>query len=160
MRSFELSIHDKRNQKKIIAVLGSIDDKIRCNNQINDNLQQQLKLMYDYWFTQFDYPNNEGKPYRSSGGTMHWNEELKRDIPDGWTVKSLGEILHKNKESFDYKTIQPAIDLSVMPSDTIALSQLNSSENFNTNLFVMKQGDILFGSIRPYLHKAGFAPID
>lgn len=151
---------EKEKQKKQISILESIDERIDINCKINDNLQQQLKLMYDYWFTQFDYPNKEGKPYRSSGGTMRWNEELKREIPDGWTVKTLGEILCKNTESFDYKTIQPAIDLSVMPSDTIALSQLNSSENFNTNLFVMKQGDILFGSIRPYLHKAGFAPID
>lgn len=116
--------------------------------------------MYDYWFTQFDYPNKEGKPYRASEGIMCWNEELKRDIPDGWTVKSLGEILCKNTEAFDYKTVQPAIDLSVMPSDSISLSQLNSSDSFNTNLFLMKQGDILFGSIRPYLHKAGFAPIN
>ena len=151
---------EKEEQKKQISILESIDERIDINCKINDNLQQQLKLMYDYWFTQFNYPNKEGKPYRSSGGTMRWNEELKRDIPNGWTVKTLGEILCKNTESFDYKTIQPAIDLSVMPSDTIALSQLNSSENFNTNLFVMKQGDILFGSIRPYLHKAGFAPID
>ena len=160
MREFGVSIHDRKMQRKIVSVLSCIDDKIRYNNYINDNLQQQLKLMYDYWFTQFDYPNKEGKPYRSSGGGMCWNEELKRDIPDGWTVKSLGDILSKNTESFDYNTIQPAIDLSVMPSDSIAFSQLNSSENFNTNLFVMKQGDILFGSIRPYLHKAGFAPID
>lgn len=149
-----------KNEDNISNLLDRINRKLLLNKKINDNLQQQLKLMYDYWFTQFDYPNEEGKPYRSSGGTMRWNEELKRDIPDGWTVKSLGEILCKNTESFDYKSIQPAIDLSVMPSDTIALSQLNSSENFNTNLFVMKQGDILFGSIRPYLHKAGFAPID
>lgn len=158
--SYTVPLIDIKNQDKIVSILSTIDDKIENNNLINDNLQQQLKLMYDYWFTQFDYPNKEGKPYRSSGGTMRWNEELKRDIPDGWIVKTLGEILCKNTESFDYKTIQPAIDLSVMSSDTIALSQLNSSENFNTNLFVMKQGDILFGSIRPYLHKAGFAPID
>lgn len=156
----EVPLPPKTYQDKVVDVLLGIDKKIEKNKQINDNLQQQLKLMHDYWFTQFDYPNKEGKPYRSSGGTMRWNEELKRDIPVGWTVKTLGEILCKNTESFDYKTIQPAIDLSVMPSDTIALSQLNSSENFNTNLFVMKQGDILFGSIRPYLHKAGFAPID
>ena len=114
--------------------------------------------MYDYWFTQFDFPNSEGKPYRSSGGKMCWNDELKREIPDGWSVKTLGDILIKNTTAFDYHSSEPAIDLSVMPSDSISLSQLNSSDNFTTNLYKMKQGDILFGSIRPYLHKAGFAP--
>lgn len=127
---------------------------------LNDNLQHQLKLLYDYWFTQFDFPDEYGKPYRSSGGQMVWNPELKREIPANWSVKSLAEILTKNTEAFDYKSKQPAIDLSVMPADSIALEDLNTSDNFNTNLYVMHQGDILFGSIRPYLHKAGFAPCD
>ena len=117
-----------------------------------------MKLLYDYWFTQFDFPDNDGKPYRSSGGKMVWNDELKREIPLGWEVKPLSELLFKNTKAFDYSSEQPTIDLSVMPSDSIALSEINSSSNFTTNLYWMKQGDILFGSIRPYLHKAGFAP--
>lgn len=160
MRDFELSIHDRKKQKEIVAVLGCIDDRIRCNKNINDNLQQQLKLLYDYWFTQFDFPDKNGNPYHTSGGQMVWNSELKREIPADWSVKSLSDILIKNTEAFDYKSELPAIDLSVMPSDSIALEELNSSRNFNTNLYVMQQGDILFGSIRPYLHKAGFAPCD
>ena len=127
---------------------------------VNDNLQQQLKLMYDYWFTQFDFPDERGKPYRSSGGQMIWNDRLKRNIPAGWQVLPLSQIMKKNVLPFDYSSKQPAIDLSVMPSDTIALSEINTSDNFTTNLFEMKKGDILFGSIRPYLHKAGFAPCD
>lgn len=116
--------------------------------------------MYDYWFTQFDFPDKEGKPYRSSGGLMEWNDVLKRHIPVGWKVKSLSELMKKNTTTFDHTSVQPAIDLSVMPSNSIALSQLNTSDNFMTNLYLMKKGDILFGSIRPYLHKAGFAPCD
>lgn len=127
---------------------------------VNDNLQQQIKLLYDYWFTQFDFPNEEGKPYRSSGGQMVWNEELKRYIPVGWSVLTLSDLLEKNTVAFDYASVEPAIDLSVMPSDSIALSQLNTSSNFTTNLYKVKRGDILFGSIRPYLHKAGIAPCD
>ena len=119
-----------------------------------------MKLLYDYWFTQFDFPDKNGNPYQTSGGKMVWNSELKREIPADWSVKSLSDILIKNTETFDYKSELPAIDLSVMPSDSIALEELNSSRNFNTNLYVMHQGDILFGSIRPYLHKAGFAPCD
>jgi len=118
------------------------------------------KTIYDYWFTQFDFPDENDKPYKSSGGQMVWNEPLKREIPVGWEVHALSELLKENGTAFDYKTEQPTIDLSVMPSNSIALSQLNTSSNFNTNLFVMHRGDILFGSIRPYLHKAGIAPCD
>ena len=147
-------------QKLIAKILSLFDIKINLNNKINDNLEKQAKLLYDYWFTQFDFPDENGKPYRTSGGKMVWNEQLKRDIPEGWEVKSLTEILQKNTDVFDYQSIQPAVDLSIMPSNSIAISQLNSSNSFTTNLFTMKKGDILFGSIRPYLHKAGFAPCD
>lgn len=57
--------------------------------QINDNLEQVAKALYNYWFVQFDFPNPDGKPYKSSGGEMLYNEELKREIPKGWEVKSL-----------------------------------------------------------------------
>ncbi|WP_324284200.1 restriction endonuclease subunit S [Fusobacterium polymorphum] len=151
---------DLKYQNEVSNFFISIDKKINLNNKINDNLEQQAKLLYDYWFTQFDFPDENGKPYRTSGGKMVWNEQLKRDIPEGWEVKSLTEILQKNTDVFDYQSIQPAVDLSIMPSNSIAISQLNSSNSFTTNLFTMKKGDILFGSIRPYLHKAGFAPCD
>lgn len=156
----DIYLPDYEQQVKIGDFLYEIERKIINNKKINDNLQQQLKLMYDYWFTQFDFPDENGKPYRASGGSMAWNSELNREIPDGWSVKPLNEILIKNTQLFDYSSIQPAIDLSVMPSDSIFLEQLNTSENFSTNLYIMHQGDILFGSIRPYLHKAGFAPCD
>ena len=130
------------------------------NDAVNDNLEQQAKLLYDYWFAQFDFPNENGQPYRTAGGQMEWNDILKRHIPVGWQVKSLAELMKKNTTVFDYASTQPAIDLSVMPSGSIALSQLNTSDNFTTNLYEMRKGDILFGSIRPYLHKAGFAPCD
>ena len=151
---------DYEEQVRIGDLLYKIEMKVRTNNKINDNLEQQAKLLYDYWFTQFDFPDSNGKPYCSSGGQMKWNEELKRNIPIGWEVKRLGDLLTKNTDAFDYQSVQPAIDLSVMPSDSISLSQINTSENFATNLFNMKTGDILFGSIRPYLHKAGIAPCD
>ncbi len=147
-------------QEKISSMLYKLDEKIAVNHLINDNLQQQLKLLYDYWFVQFDFPDENGKPYRSSGGEMVWNDTLKRQIPIGWSVKTIGEITTKNTTAYDYSSSRPTIDLSVMPSDSIALTSLNDSTNFSTNLFVMKKGDILVGGIRPYLHKAGIAPCD
>ena len=81
------------DQQKIATVLSSLDDKIALNNRINAKLEQMAKRLYDYWFVQFDFPNADGKPYKSNGGKMVWNEELKREIPEGWEVKKLGEIL-------------------------------------------------------------------
>ena len=71
-------------QHTIGKVLADIDSKIELNKQINDNLEAMAKQLYDYWFVQFDFPNEEGKPYKSSGGAMVWNEKLKREIPQGW----------------------------------------------------------------------------
>ena len=61
-------------------------------SNLNDNLEQQVRMLYDYWFTQFDFPDENGEPYRSSGGKMVWNEQLKRTIPDGWTTNPLSDI--------------------------------------------------------------------
>ena len=85
-------IPDIETQRKIGKTLYDIERKINLNNKVNDNLQQQLKLLYDYWFTQFDFPDENGKPYRSSGGAMMWNAELKKDIPKDWSVTTVGEI--------------------------------------------------------------------
>ena len=79
-------------QHTIGKLLADLDRKIELNKQINDNLEAMAKQLYDYWFVQFDFPNEEGKPYKSSGGAMVWNEKLKRDIPQGWSDCILGEI--------------------------------------------------------------------
>ncbi|MBF1690191.1 MAG: restriction endonuclease subunit S [Streptococcus cristatus] len=79
-------------QKEIIFNIKSIDQKIQINNQINQELETMAKTLYDYWFVQFDFPDQNGKPYKSSGGKMVYNPELKRQIPEGWGVEKLGDI--------------------------------------------------------------------
>lgn len=79
-------------QKAIGNLLSNIDRKIELNHQINDNLEVMAKQLYDYWFVQFDFPNEEGKPYKSSGGAMEWNEKLKREIPQGLDTPKIGDI--------------------------------------------------------------------
>ena len=79
-------------QRTIGKVLADIDCKIELNKLINDNLEAMAKQLYDYWFVQFDFPNEEGKPYKSSGGAMVWNEKLKREIPQGWHCGTLLDI--------------------------------------------------------------------
>ena len=79
-------------QKRVASVLQNLDHKIALNRQINDNLEAMAKQLYDYWFVQFDFPNEEGKPYKSSGGAMVWNEKLKRKIPQEWSNGILSDV--------------------------------------------------------------------
>ena len=88
---------DYSSQQKIENVITVIDKKIQLLHQINDNLAELAKTIYDYWFVQFDFPDENGKPYKTSGGKMVYNDILKREIPEGWEVKRLGEILKKNE---------------------------------------------------------------
>nr|WP_294899400.1 restriction endonuclease subunit S [uncultured Pedobacter sp.] len=100
IRLFNIKVNypkDSVTQQKIASVLSTLDDKIELNNKINDNLEQMAKTLYDYWFVQFDFPNAEGKPYKSSGGEMVYNDVLKREIPKGWEVKSLGDFIVNDK---------------------------------------------------------------
>ena len=84
---------------KIGEYLNSIDENISNNNKIVQQLEAMTKTIYDYWFLQFEFPNEEGKPYKSSGGKMVWNEELQRDIPEGWGSEKLKDVIVENPKS-------------------------------------------------------------
>ena len=92
MNSIELDLLPRENQDKIANILSAIDDKIQINNQINQELEAMVKTLYDYWFVQFDFPDQNGKPYKSSGGKMVYHPELKREIPEGWGVESVKDF--------------------------------------------------------------------
>lgn len=92
LENFEINLPEYNIQCKIASILNSLDNKIELNNKINNELEAMAKSIYDYWFLQFEFPNEEGKPYKSSGGKMVWNEELKREIPEGWETKRLSDI--------------------------------------------------------------------
>ncbi|KEQ32215.1 MULTISPECIES: restriction endonuclease subunit S [Streptococcus mitis group] len=95
MNSIELDLLPRENQDKIANILSAIDDKIQINNQINQELEAMAKTLYDYWFVQFDFPDQNGKPYKSSGGKMVYHPELKREIPEGWGVETLKDFESK-----------------------------------------------------------------
>ena len=92
LKELKILLHNFEEQSKIATILSSIDDKISLNNQINQELEAMAKTLYDYWFVQFDFPDQNGKPYKSSGGKMVYNPELKREIPEGWGVARLGQL--------------------------------------------------------------------
>ena len=89
LASLIVRVPNENIQNTIADILDSLDGKIELNKQINDNLEAMAKQLYDYWFVQFDFPNKEGKPYKSSGGVMVYNERLKREVPVGLKVENI-----------------------------------------------------------------------
>ncbi|CYU23164.1 restriction endonuclease subunit S [Streptococcus suis] len=115
----EVYLPDYDEQVRIGDFLYKLNQKITLNNQINEELEAMAKTLYDYWFVQFDFPDENGKPYKSSGGKMVYNDQLKREIPEGWGVEAISNILDKvpnsnkivREEYLDFGTI-PVIDQS------------------------------------------------
>jgi len=92
LESMPLLLPSLEEQRRIGEIFSSLDKKISINRAINQNLEALAKQLYDYWFVQFDFPNEEGKPYKSSGGAMAWNEKLKRDIPASWKTVVVDDV--------------------------------------------------------------------
>lgn len=125
-------IPDLNTQKQIGKFLDNIDSKIANNNAISKELESMAKTIYDYWFLQFEFPDKDGKPYKSNGGKMVWNEQLKQEIPEGWEVSTVKNILGdyprtKTIESKEYGlgTLYPIIDQS---KDTYICGYTNDKE--------------------------------
>lgn len=157
----EIPNTDRLEQDKISKMLLLLDQKIEYNAAVNDNLQQQLRLLYDYWFTQFDFPDENGKPYRSSGGAMVWNSTLKAEIPLGWTVGVLSDCIAKvstglnprdnfklGNGSIRYITVKNLTMSGVLDfsgCDTID----ETAQTLIHRRSDISKGDILFASIAP-----------
>lgn len=92
-RLIEIPLPKIEEQRRIADVLSALDAKIALNNRINAQLEAMAKTLYDYWFVQFEFPDSHGRPYKSSGGKMVWNQELKREVPEGWEVKRLADVV-------------------------------------------------------------------
>ena len=132
------------DQCKISNFLTLLDDKIQINNQINQELEAMAKTLYDYWFVQFDFPDQNGKPYKSSGGKMVYNPELKREIPEGWGVESVGNLLDKvtKAEKIENNSIEfvgriPVIDQSQ--------KYIAGFTNNQSSLIQPQNGHVIFG---------------
>ena len=145
-------------QESIGNIFSDIDRKICLNRQINDNLEAMAKQLYDYWFVQFDFPNEDGKPYKSSGGAIVWNEKLKREIPQGWSDCVLGDYIGRITNGLNprknfvlgsgnnyYVTIRSLAGTTIDWNncdrcDDEALSKINSRSQ-------LQIGDIIFSAI-------------
>lgn len=136
----ELILPDFKDQKKAGDFLYSLNAKIELNNKINAELEAMAKTLYDYWFVQFDFPDDNGKPYKTSGGKMVWNEELKREIPDGWEIETLDKVMRIIRGASP-RPIEKFISSSGMP--WIKISDATKSNNrfiISTKEFIKKDG--------------------
>ena len=139
---------DIEKQKIIANSISIIDQKIQINNQINQELEAMAKALYDYWFVQFDFPDQNGKPYKSSGGKMVYNQELKREIPEGWEVENLfnvAEVQYGYPFSTDYFNSTgegvPVIRIrDILGNDTTNYSTEEVEDKYKINV-----GDVLIG---------------
>lgn len=148
----QVDIPKIQTQKNIAIFLSILDKKIQINNQINQELEDMAKTLYDYWFVQFDFPDQNGKPYKSSGGKIVYNPELKREIPEGWGVEKLGELA-QFKNGINYEKTSSGsekvkiINVRNISSSTIFINQTDLDEIFlendkSTN-FIVNEGMIL-----------------
>lgn len=179
LRSINISYPKLENQKQIAKVLSDLDAKIEVNNQINQQLEAIAKTLYDYWFVQFDFPttnvsssaveniSDTPKPYKSSGGTMVYNEELKREIPDGWESGTFGDYT-KAKGGYAFKSAWwTETGLSVIKikdiDENYSIDISNCSYVGNDKLercqeFQAKAGDVLLAMTGATVGKFGIVP--
>ena len=156
---------DKAHQRKIAAVLSALDAKIALNHRINSELEGMAKLLYDYWFVQYDFPLSAaqaaalgkprlaGKPYRTSGGPMVYHDQLKREIPKGWQVGDLSELCHLNHRTWPNKD-HPAqvtyLDLAnAKNGEILSVQNFAWDEAPSRARRILTPGDTIFGTVRP-----------
>ncbi len=160
MNNMPLFLPSLPEQKRIASILSALDKKIALNRQINQNLEALARQLYDYWFVQFDFPDVNGKPYKSSGGKMVFNPILKREIPEGWEVKKLGELCSFNKRTSNGRYTSPILylDTASITNNNVEMLQLLDPEEDeipSRARRVVMEGDIVYSTVRPNLKHFG-----
>lgn len=139
---------DRSQQEILVNTLSCIDEKIALNTRMNAELEAMAKQLYDYWFVQFDFPDENGNPYKSSGGKMVYNSTLKREIPAGWEVKNIFEAVDVlygypfSTESFtEEETEKPVVRIrDILNNSTSAFTTEDVDE-----LYKLQEGDVVIG---------------
>lgn len=145
-------------QEKIANIIFSLDHKIELNKQINDNLEAMAKQLYDYWFVQFDFPNEEGKPYKSSGGAMVWNEKLKREIPQGWSGVSLKDLALTSRNAITPVENEVYQHFSIPSFDACGSYSLDNGSDIKSDKFVLQKGQLLVSKLNPWFNRVVWVP--
>lgn len=137
LSAFVMNLPSREVQHRAASVLSAIDDKIALNKQMMSKLEETAHLIYDYWFTQFDFPDENGNPYRSSGGKMTHNKTLNREIPAGWRIVTINDLIEVEK-GISYKSENLTDDGIPM----ISLSSFNADGTYKPNGLKRYSGSI------------------
>ena len=151
-------IPDLDDQNAIGRLLASLDEKIQLNKRINDNLEAMAKQLYDYWFVQFDFPNEDGKPYKSSGGAMVWNEKLKREIPKGWSGVSLKDLALTSRNAITPVENEVYQHFSIPSFDAYGSYSLDNGSDIKSDKFVLQEGQLLVSKLNPWFNRVVWVP--
>lgn len=157
----ELPIPSIEKQREIVAEYQAVANKIKVNEQICEKLEATAQALYKHWFVDFEFPNENGQPYKSSGGNMVFNDELEKEIPEGWEVGKLENIIYYSNTKVSLKdlTSQNYISTESMLTDKKGVDFISNVPDGN-NVSEFNEGDILISNIRPYLKKIWFADIN
>lgn len=150
-----IPIPDRKVQDEIVSILSAIDEKIQLNNRIITELEEMAKTIYDYWFKQFDFPNSEGKPYKSSGGAMIWNGELKREIPNGWEKRTLETLVSITPNSFSPRKYGDNIveHYSIPAYDEKRFPVFEPASKIASGKYIVEKDNILFSKLNPHFKR-------
>ena len=151
----EIMLPDFDTQKKIGDFLYSLEKKKQINNQIIQELEAMAKTLYDYWFVQFDFPDQNGKPYKSSGRKMVYTPELKREIPEGWGVGKLSSLLEIGRETINpMKTPKEEFKYYSIPEYDVSGSfSYELGETIRSNKFIVEKSDLLVSKLNPWFNR-------
>ena len=142
IKNIVLYLPDIETQRAVGKIFSNIDRKIALNREINRNLEAMARQLYDYWFVQFDFPDENGRPYKSSGGKMVWNEKLKREIPEYWSGGSMKDFLticngkdHKDLDEGNYPVygtggLMRKVDAYLFEGESVLLPRKGSLSNY------------------------------
>ncbi len=152
----EVFIPEVNEQRKIANLLDAINKKIELNNKINDNLAQYVSMIFDYWFTQFDFPNSTGKPYKSSGGTMIFSSILGKYIPEGWNIAPLGNIAKIRIESITPKAGIIYKHYSIPAFDDSKLPKIEDGSAIDSSKYAVPSNTVLVSKLNPQFKRIWF----
>ena len=144
----QIWLPDINSQKRISLILSDIDQKIALNIRMNAELEAMAKQLYDYWFVQFDFPDENGRPYKSSGGKMVYNSTLKREIPAGWEVLNIFEVANVlygfpfSTESFvEIQTDKPVVRIRDIANNSVSAYTTEDVDE----IYKLNEGDLVIG---------------
>ncbi len=146
-------------QHRISSVVSAIDDKIEINSRINSELGAMAKALYDYWFVQFDFPNANGKPYKTSGGKMVYSPTLNREIPEGWEILPLSSITRVSNESISPADYPEKLfkHFSIPVFDATNTFGVERGDTIGSNKFTVKDTDLLVSKLNPWFNRVIYA---